>query len=444
MTTPSPSGRPTSQRRYMLRRIIALALAAVAIGLAAGAGVWLQKNTGWSVDYLTRKSRHSLVSERTEHESAVAIPERSSRATGTSNDRTPGASNTKESQPGAGEPSARDHRGGEASQGAATDPATSTSPAPVLRNTQHSAPLRGAPRPGHNGQVQLTSGGLNRQAVLHVPADALPRQSQTTRPKPLILAFHGYGQSGAAMARFGDLARDGAIVAYPDGVDKAWAGAPYATATGKQDLALVRDLINRIAATYQVDDLRIYAAGMSNGGGFVAKLACEMPQEFAAFASVAGAYYKGTWQNCATRAQRGKEHPQFHGSRATSFLEIHGEDDSRIHYEGGSRYGTPYLGAMSFTSAYAHRASCFGAPAVRNVTPIVRRYQWRDCAADKDVMHIAVKGMGHTWPGEGEAARPGESGIAGVRNDGGQQEANPTRAVNAGAEILSFFTRHRK
>lgn len=435
MTTPGPPGRPTSQRRYMLRRIIALALAAVAILLAAGAGVWLQKNTGWSVDYLTRKSRHSLVSERTEHESAVAIPERSSRATGTSNDRTPGAG---------GEPSARDGRGGEPGQEAAADPATSTSPAPVLRNTQHSAPLRGAPRPGHNGQVQLKSGGLNRQAVLHVPADALPRQSQATRPKPLILAFHGYGQSGASMARFGDLARDGAIVAYPDGIDKAWAGAPYATATGKQDFALVRDLINRIAATYQVDDLRIYAAGMSNGGGFVAKLACEMPQEFAAFASVAGAYYKGTWQGCATRAQRGKEHPQFRGSRATSFLEIHGEADSRIHYEGGSRYGTPYLGAMSFASAYAHRASCFGAPAVRNVTPVVRRYQWRDCAADKDVMHIAVKGMGHTWPGEGEAARPGESGIAGVRNDGGQQNANPTRAVNAGAEILSFFTRHRK
>lgn len=240
----------------MLRRIIALTLAAVAILLAAGAGVWLQKNTGWSVDHLTRKSRHSLVSERTEHESAVAIPERSGRATGTSNDRTPGAGDAKENQLGAGDPSARDNRGGGPGQDASADPATSTSPAPVLRNTQHSAPLRGAPRPGHNGRVQLKSGGLNRQAVLHVPGDALPRQSQATRPKPLILAFHGYGQSGASMARFGDLAREGAIVAYPDGVDKAWSGAPYATATGKQDLALVRDLINRIAATYQVDDRR--------------------------------------------------------------------------------------------------------------------------------------------------------------------------------------------
>src|SRR5699024_10459822 len=334
MTTPDPPGRPTSQRRYMLRRIIALALAAVAILLAAGAGVWLQTNTGGSVDHLTRKSRHSLVSDRTEHESAVAMPERTSRATGTSNARTPGAGDAKENQPGAGEPNARDTRRGQPGQGAAVCPTTSTNPAPVLRNTQHSAPLRGAPRPGNKGLVKLKSGGLNRQAVLQVPADVVPRQSQATRPKPLILAFHGYGQSRESIARFGDLARDGAIVAYPDGIDKAWAGAPYATATGKQDLALVRDLINRIAATYQVDDLRIYAAGMSNGGGFVAKLACEIPQEFAAFASVAGAYYKGTWQGCATRAQRGKEHPQFRGSRATSFLEIHGENDGRIHYEG--------------------------------------------------------------------------------------------------------------
>src|SRR5699024_4396673 len=103
MTIPDPPGLPTSQRRYMLRRIIALTLAAVAILLAAGAGVWLQKNTGWSVDHLTRKSRHSLVSERTEHESAVAIPERPGRATGTSNDRTPGAGDAKENQFGAGD-----------------------------------------------------------------------------------------------------------------------------------------------------------------------------------------------------------------------------------------------------------------------------------------------------------------------------------------------------
>ena len=52
--------------------------------------------------------------------------------------------------------------------------------------------------------------------------------------------------------------------------------------------------------------------------------------------------------------------------------------------------------------------------------------------------------MGHTWPGEGEEARPGESGVTESRNDGYRAEAGPTRAVNGGAEILSFFSRHVK
>src|SRR5699024_12758807 len=137
---------------------------AVAILLEAGTGVWQHKNIGWTVEHPTRKIRLRLVSDRTDHESAVAIPERSSRATGTSHDRTPGACDAKENQPGAGEPNARDNRGGEPGQGAAVGPATSTNPAPVLRNTQHSAPLRGAPRPGNKGLVKLKSGGLNRQA----------------------------------------------------------------------------------------------------------------------------------------------------------------------------------------------------------------------------------------------------------------------------------------
>ena len=67
---------------------------------------------------------------------------------------------------------------------------------------------------------------------------------------------------------------------------------------------------------YNVDHDRIYAVGMSNGGGFAALLGCRMPEQFRAIASVAGAYYPGTYEGCA-------EGP-------VAFLEIHGGKDGVI------------------------------------------------------------------------------------------------------------------
>ncbi len=412
----SPARNNANRMRFIRRRIAAVVGIGLVIVAAVATGVSVQKRTDWSPNRLTADQKQDLVSEASEHETAVAInPDEHHEwiRSGDGNGRFKPKRNKSKEQP------------------------------PTLRNTRHSEPLYKAPAPGSMSFVTVKSHNAQRHAVVRVPKDATWRKAKGGTPKPLILAFHGYGQDAGLMSRFSDLYKEGAIVVYPNGVGNAWAGAPYAETTGAQDKQFVRDLINRTAATYKVDDKRIYAAGMSNGGGFVAKLACDMPEEFAAFASVAGAYYEDTWSGCAAKGKAGQgTHPKFARGKADSFLEIHGRADDRIYYEGGERYGTQYLGAMAYINAYSLRAGCFGAPKPRQITRDVLRVQWPACQKDAEIVHLAVDGMGHTWPGEGEDARPGESSIAGAENNG--PKADPTRALNASSEVLAFFKRHTK
>lgn len=314
---------------------------------------------------------------------------------------------------------------------------------PVARQSQSNEKLIDAPAPGNSARVWVTTGGERRSAYVQVPKAAADGQ-----PTPLVMAFHGYEESPTTMAEYSGLGAawgknggDGAIVVYPEGKGKAWEGAPYAQTSHGQDLQFVRDILDRVSATYAVDATRTYAAGMSNGGGFGLKLACEMPDQFAAIASVAGAYYPGTWKGCATMQSdpNKPESVHFTGGPTVPWLEIHGKKDQTINYEGGTRHDTPYLAAMRAASLYAGRSGCFGAPKAFAVSDKVNRVEWQGCAKDSEVMHISIADAEHTWPGETK----GSSGSGEARNASrdGQDRTNAT--ITATNEVLAFFERHR-
>ena len=244
------------------------------------------------------------------------------------------------------------------------------------------------------------------------------RTGEEGAPLPLVLAFHGYRETPESMSGYGRLGQDGALVVYAGGIGGAWSGAPYAKSTKQEDFQFVQDLIDRVSATYNVDQRRIYAAGMSNGGGFVAKLACEMPEQFAALGSVAGAYYPGTYESCVDQSASGPV--RFTSGHTAPFLEIHGEQDATIEYRGGTRHSTPYLPVMTWMNAYAGRAGCEGSPRTTRVSNKILQVQWPGCAnADGrgEVMHLQVADMQHRWP----LAKP-----------------------DASAELLKFFARHAR
>ena len=152
-----------------------------------------------------------------------------------------------------------------------------------------SAPLAG-PEPGSSQTINLASG---RKFILHVPSSYQPGKKW-----PVVLAFHGWKETAEMMQRYTELDAADAIVAYPAGEDRAWAPAPYAKTTGAEDTEFVRDIVDSLRATYAVDDERIYATGMSNGGGFAAYLGCQMPDVFKSVATVSAAYYQAIHASC--------------------------------------------------------------------------------------------------------------------------------------------------
>jgi poly(3-hydroxybutyrate) depolymerase len=174
----------------------------------------------------------------------------------------------------------------------------------------------------------VSSGEIERNYTVHLPSNY-----SSEHHHPAILGFHGSESVGAffeADTRFSDVA-DGYIMVYPNGLGGAWAGATYSNASVPEDLQFVWDLLADLRQEFCVDSARIFATGMSIGGGFVDTIACNatVGQEFAAFAPVAGAYYTDNddkYKYCKPAAPL----PMF---------SIHGARDESVPYDGGQGSG---------------------------------------------------------------------------------------------------------
>jgi polyhydroxybutyrate depolymerase len=285
-----------------------------------------------------------------------------------------------------------------------------------------------AAAPGESVRVQVSSGGRARDAVVHVPADY-----RKDRPAPVLLTYHGYGGTATETQEFTGLDRLPAIVVYMQGVGDAWEGAPYAKTGEGEDLRFTDDILASLNTTYTLDRSRIYATGMSNGGGFAAKLACRKPEIFAAVAAVSAAYYPGTHSDCVPGT--------------TSMLDIHGAQDRTIDYDGGSRHGSPYTAARSVAQEVAGRAGCQSSPVTTSLADNVRRVQWPMCRPSADgqprsVVHLRVGDGGHSWPGDDT----GRSGASKETRPVGPASglAEPTSfSMDATTEVWSFVSGHR-
>lgn len=277
------------------------------------------------------------------------------------------------------------------------------------------------PTPGTTAKITLRSGSRTRTALLSVPKDYYPGA-----PTPVLLAYPGYGQTAAEMKTFTRLDEEPALVVFMQGVGDTWEGAPYSETRDGEDMTFTKDMLAALNSTYNVDASRIYATGMSNGGGFAAKLVCRMPGTFAAVASVSGAYYPGTGGNCVTPS--------------TSFLEIHGVRDEVMEYDGGSRHGAVYQAGRRRAEAVADRDGCSPDPVTTALAGDVRRVQWTMCDGDRDVVHLRVGDGGHTWPGD----RTGTSGgaEAGTREASDAAEAT-SFSLDATTEVWAFVSAHR-
>ncbi len=100
----------------------------------------------------------------------------------------------------------------------------------------------------------------------------VPKSYQAGKPMPLLVALHGGWGTGENMEEVSGFDRvadaRGVIVAYPDGISRAWnAGTCCAKPmeNNVNDVAFMANLVADIKTKVAVDDKRVYGAGFSNG-----------------------------------------------------------------------------------------------------------------------------------------------------------------------------------
>src|SRR5277367_1445971 len=130
------------------------------------------------------------------------------------------------------------------------------------------------PFPGGTSVHTMAFGGLDRTYRVHKP-------SGLAAAAPLVVMLHGATGTGEqAENSYGwDPLADSAkfVVAYPDGVGRAWNGHGCCGQPAREnidDVGFITAMVGQISATTAIDKSRVYATGMSNGGIMSYTLAC--------------------------------------------------------------------------------------------------------------------------------------------------------------------------
>ncbi len=240
-----------------------------------------------------------------------------------------------------------------------------------------------------------------RVYTVHVPATMT-----TQTPTPLILAFAGYrmrpGSSSSsatstAAARSSSTRRRRAP-------RRASAGRG-AVLVGANDVAFTTALLDDVESRLCIDPKRVFAAGISNGGGFVSLLSCASPNASPRSPWSRVPMYPATNPSCESAPR-----PR---------IEFHGTADDVIPYDGGirtTRTVAPVVaGCRRWRSATA-------APSIR-----ARNGRHGGREAELDRMPRPCGALVHY-------RIDGEARVAGARGLGGH--------VDATTLIETFFTAH--
>ena len=271
-------------------------------------------------------------------------------------------------------------------------------------------------RPVNSANGTIVSAGERRSYILYVPASYAASQ-----PVALVITIHGFAQWPAHQMRishWNDLADEfGFIIVYPSGTrfPKRWRtrGMPGSELDPAKDLTFFSDLIDKIQAAYNVDPNRIYANGLSNGGGMAFLLACELSDRIAAVGAVAGAF-PVSWEQCRP-------------SRAVPIMIFHGTKDPIVPFLGGRYRGRDAFPPIAeWVEILARRYGYTGPPVELPANGVVKGIQYTGGMAD--IVFYTITDGGHTWPG----GEPLPVWITG----------HTTTAIDATRTLWEFFQAH--
>lgn len=276
----------------------------------------------------------------------------------------------------------------------------------------------------------LAFGGISRSYVVHAPP------TLGARPAAVVIALHGFGGSGRNILDQGgwrakaDAA--GFIVVAPDGIPerddrparffgnpRSWNSGPEtgspAERRGIDDVGFIAAVIDDVARRYRIDPKRIYATGFSNGAAMAFRLGAELSDRIAAIAPVAN----------------GLLVPVPRLKKPVSLLMIWGTEDPLNPYQGGVLNRQAGRVVRPSAEASLQRWSAALACPRQSRVEVRRDIETRTlapCTGNSEARLIAVKGLGHQWPGGRVALRM-------VSGPG-------SNAINATDAIWSFFEAH--
>jgi polyhydroxybutyrate depolymerase len=290
----------------------------------------------------------------------------------------------------------------------------------MIKNTEFSIISMNIQFVGYNGS-------LFHQDMERTYHCYIPRRCQLGQPMPLVMVFHGGGQgTGERIAHvtgFNQLAEQkGFLVLYPNAIDYHWRDGREQKRnrlTTKvldpsiDDVGFVDALIDKIQENNDVDSSRIYATGISSGGFFTQRLACELSDRIAAFASVASTFPTKLIDCCKP-------------SRPVSILLIGSQTDPYVPWKGGDLHGTQIL-SVSETIDFWRKNNRCDLESEREIAVDFEKIRYFSCSSQSEVVLMRIIGGGHTWPGGRGQPRL----IVG-----------PTSQVDATATIWNFFERH--
>ena len=239
---------------------------------------------------------------------------------------------------------------------------------------------------------------LNRTYLVHVPGSYVP-----TSPTPVVLALHGAAMNGEMMVSFTGLNQTsdekGFVVVYPSGTGSdpflTWnAGGVFKPIVdGKaDDIVFIESLLDDLIKVVAVDEKRIYACGMSNGGMMCYRLAAELSDRIAAIAPVAG--------TIAIEESR--------PTRAVPVIHFHGRKDTIVPFGVRNARRNPFMafkGVEDSIQTWVQLDECDEQPLTDTLSKegdaiTVTRQTYGNGKNGSEVVLVAIDQGGHTWPGQ--------------------------------------------
>ena len=236
------------------------------------------------------------------------------------------------------------------------------------------------------GQTQgIKIDGNMRQFTMYIPATI-----NKEKPAALVLNFHGSGMTALEHMFYTEMNttadNHNFILVYPQGKGNDWnVGFGMDYDNGPKDIEFIRQLVEKIKKHYNIDTNAIFATGLSRGGFFTHRLAVEMPEVFAAIASVGAPI-----PNEVKKRHTSKE--------KIAILLAHGDTDEHVKYEGKEE---KYNSVEETISYYRNHNESNNDQVTKTINPIEDETSVNITiyGGDKDVVLIKIENGGHTWPG---------------------------------------------